>query len=150
MRSIEKPNPADQKLAKATFEVIRNERGNYRTKRKSRITLHFNETNTSAQLPEHAIPLIEEILKLMAEGKAFSIVPTDSALSSQEAADMLQVSRPHMVHLMEEGKIPHYKVGSHRRVLQEDLVAYQRDLKKSREENLALIAKQAQEDSLGY
>ena len=66
MRSIEKPNPADQKLAKATFEVIRNERGNYRTKRKSRITLHFKETNTSAQLPEHAIPLIEEMLKLMA------------------------------------------------------------------------------------
>jgi hypothetical protein len=51
---------------------------------------------------------------------------------------------------MEEGEIPYFKVGSHRRVLQEDLVAYQRELKKSREANLALIAKQAQEDSLGY
>lgn len=150
MRSIEKPNPADQKLAKATFEVIRNERGNYRTKRKSRITLHFNETNTSAQLPDRAIPIIEEMLKLIAEGKAFTIIPSDSALSSQEAADLLQVSRPHVVHLMEEGEIPYFKVGSHRRVLQEDLVAYQRELKKSREANLALIARQAQEDSLGY
>jgi excisionase family DNA binding protein len=86
----------------------------------------------------------------MAEGKPFTIIPTDSALSSQEAADLLQVSRPHVVHLMEEGEIPYFKVGSHRRVLQEDLVAYQRELKKSREANLALIAKQAQEDSLGY
>jgi excisionase family DNA binding protein len=150
MRSAEKPKPADQKLAKATFELIRKERANYPTKRKSRISLHFTETNTRAQLPDHAIPLIEEMLKLMAEGKPFSIIPTDSALSSQEAADLLQVSRPHIVHLMEEGKIPYYKVGSHRRVLEEDLVTYQRDLKITRESNLTLIAKQAQEDSLGY
>jgi hypothetical protein len=51
---------------------------------------------------------------------------------------------------MEEGKIPYYKVGSHRRVLEEDLITYQRNLKKTRETNLTLIAKQAQEDSLGY
>lgn len=150
MYPFEKLNPSDQKLAKATFELIRKERGNYQTKGKIRVNLHFKETNTSARLPNHAIPLIEEMLKLMAEGKPFTIIPTDSALSSQEAADLLQVSRPHVVHLMEEGEIPYFKVGSHRRVLQEDLVAYQRELKKSREANLALIARQAQEDSLGY
>ena len=150
MHALEKLSLTDQKLAKATFELVRKERRGYRTKRKIRVNLHFKETNTSAQLPDRAIPIIEEMLKLIAEGKAFTIIPSDSALSSQEAADLLQVSRPHVVHLMEEGEIPYFKVGSHRRVLQEDLVAYQRELKKSREANLALIARQAQEASLGY
>ena len=63
---------------------------------------------------------------------------------------MLGVSRPHLVKLLEEGKIPYRKIGSHRRILFEDLGKYDNDLKKTRSERLAFLTKQAQEMNLGY
>ncbi|WP_211228191.1 excisionase family DNA-binding protein [Aequorivita capsosiphonis] len=60
----------------------------------------------------------------MAEGKTISIVPSNSEVSTQQAADMLNVSRPHLVKLLEAQKIPFKKVGSHRRILLNDIIEY--------------------------
>ena len=86
----------------------------------------------------------------MAEGKSVFLIPSDSEVSTQQAADMLNVSRPHIVKLLEKGEISFRKVGSHRRTLLEDLMKYDAALKNQRSKSLEILAKQAQDLNLGY
>ena len=79
-----------------------------------------------AALPGAIVGLLDEILKNMQAGKAVSIVPEHQQLTSQRAANLLGVSRPFMVRLLEEGHLPFHMVGSHRRVYLKDLLAYQK------------------------
>ena len=74
----------------------------------------------------------------MAEGKTVSIVPSDSELSTQQAADMINVSRPHLIKLLESKQIPFKKVGSHRRVLLMDIMEYK--IKSLNKEKINLIS----------
>ena len=75
-------------------------------------------------LPAAAVKIIMDVLAAMAEGKPISVIPTEAELTTQQAADMLNVSRPHLVKLLSEGQIPFGKVGTHRRVRVADLLAY--------------------------
>jgi excisionase family DNA binding protein len=77
-------------------------------------------------------------------------MPSDAEVSTQQAAEMLHVSRPHIVKLLEQGSIPFKKVGSHRRILLEDLLKYDQGLKQQQEKSLEFLAQQAQELNLGY
>ncbi|MEE4539798.1 MAG: helix-turn-helix domain-containing protein [Erythrobacter sp.] len=65
-----------------------------------------------------------ELLRLVADGRGFTLVPLEAELTTKQAADHLNVSRPFLIKLLEEGQIPHHKVGRHRRVRAEDLFAY--------------------------
>lgn len=71
-------------------------------------------------------------------------------VSTKQAADMLNVSRPHLVKLLEEGEIPFKKVGTHRRIELKNLIAYEKRLKENRNKKLDFLAKQAQDLNLGY
>lgn len=82
-----------------------------------------NETR-QIELPTSALTLLMNILGELAEGNAVQIVPVHAELTTQEAANILNVSRPHMVKLLEEGKLPFHKTGRHRRVLFADLMSY--------------------------
>lgn len=93
------------------------------------------------ELPTSAMTMLVEILGELAAGNAVQIVPVHAELTTQEAADILNVSRPHMVKLLEEGKLPFHKIGRHRRVLFADLMEY-----KKRRENESLNAMQALAD----
>jgi excisionase family DNA binding protein len=86
----------------------------------------------------------------MADGKAFSLVPEDSELTTQQAADMLNVSRPFLVKLLEAGELPFKKVGSHRRILMEDLLSYISISEANRGKALKELARQAQDLKMGY
>ncbi|MCC5625595.1 helix-turn-helix domain-containing protein, partial [Nostoc sp. CHAB 5715] len=72
------------------------------------------------------------------------LLPSESLLTTQEAATLLNVSRPHLVKLLESGVIPFQKVGTHRRVFLEDVNAYEIQLKQKRKSNLQFLADQAQ------
>jgi excisionase family DNA binding protein len=77
-------------------------------------------------IPRATVVMFAQILGLLAQGRGVQIIPKEVELSTQQAADMLNVSRPYLIGLLESGQIPFRKVGRHRRIKFEDLVNYQR------------------------
>jgi excisionase family DNA binding protein len=76
------------------------------------------------ELPTSSLTLLMSILGELAVGNAVQLVPVHAELTTQEAANILNVSRPHMVKLLEDGKLAFHKTGRHRRVLFADLMRY--------------------------
>ena len=101
-------------------------------------------------LPAVAVRLLKEILAELAKGNAVAVMPVDAELTTQEAADLLRVSRPFLVEQLEQGVIPHRKVGTHRRVRAQDVIEYKHTLDQNRLKVLDELAAQAQELDMGY
>jgi excisionase family DNA binding protein len=101
-------------------------------------------------LPFSALQLLLGILTQMAEGNAVTIIPIHAELTTQEAANILHVSRPYLISLLEKGEIPFRKVGTHRRIYFSDLVEFKNKLDKTSSKALDELTKQAQELGLGY
>jgi excisionase family DNA binding protein len=87
-------------------------------------------------LPPSVYETLLKAVHLMAQGKPISIVPFEHELTTQEAADLINVSRPFLVKLLEEGKVPFHLVGTHRRVRFVDLVLYKKTRDKERRQAL--------------
>ncbi|MCX2525190.1 helix-turn-helix domain-containing protein [Larsenimonas rhizosphaerae] len=104
----------------------------------------------SVQLPASALRLLVDILAELADGNAVEVVPVHAELTTQEAADMLNVSRPHLVKLLESEEIPFHRTGKHRRVKFSDLMEYKKNRNASSEAALDELSQQAQELSMGY
>ena len=104
----------------------------------------------SVTIPREAFELFLEVLGQMANGNAVTIVPVHAELTTQEAADLLNVSRPFLIGLLDEGKIPFRLVGSHRRVKFADLMAFKDTDDKRRREALDALTEESQKHGLGY
>lgn len=104
----------------------------------------------SVQLPMFALRLLDTILGELALGNAVQVVPIHAELTTQEGADLLNVSRPHLVKLLEENVIPHTKVGRHRRVKFVDLMDYKQRRAEQSHQAMDELAAQAQELRMGY
>lgn len=115
-----------------------------------RMRLHSDtEDSQVVEVPAFALRLFVEILCEFALGNAVKVVPIHAELTSQEGADLLKMSRPHLVRLLDEGVIPHTKRGSHRRVRLVDLVAYEKHRIAASLEAIEALAAQSQELGLG-
>ncbi len=101
-------------------------------------------------LPATAIRLLLDLLTEMAAGNAITLIPVHAQLTTQQAADVLNVSRPFLVCLLEQGKIPHVKVGTHRRILFEDLMRYKKDIDRERQKALDELIRESEKLNIGY
>ncbi|WP_027580674.1 helix-turn-helix domain-containing protein [Bradyrhizobium sp. Ai1a-2] len=141
-RSTTLPSKEDSALAQEASRAIA-------TKQPTELKVRLDD-GQELVLPKSATRLIAHLLTEMAQGNAVTIIPIHAILSTQEAADYLNVSRPHLVGLLEDEKIPFHKVGTHRRIRFQDLADYKASSEKRRREIMEELAAQAEEEDMGY
>jgi excisionase family DNA binding protein len=146
----EKTTKEEQRVAKRSIMLLRKASTRLSKKRSSIVRIKLQEEAEFLEIPPKALSLLHDIVSLMADGKSITLIPSDSEVSTQEAAELLNVSRPHIVKLLERGEIPYKKVGSHRRILLKDLMRYDDKVKKKRAKQLDFLTKQSQVLDLGY
>lgn len=118
-----------------------------------RVQLSIKGSNGQADdlvLPGHVLQILLDVLAEMSKGNAISLVPHHQEISTQEAANLLNVSRPFLVGLLEKGEIPFRKVGAHRRVLLTDLMSYKDQTQQQRSKALDELAALSQDEDMGY
>ena len=114
------------------------------------LRVHVPEVMEDIILPASAVKLLVELLAQMAEGNAVTLMPIHAELTTQQAADILGVSRPFLIKLLERGELPFHKVGTHRRILYRDLRNYKKSVDEQRILALEELTSQAQELDMGY
>ncbi len=116
-------------------------------KRKSyRLTIDGED----CEIPVAALRMLKDILVQLSKGNSVTLMPIHAELTTQEAADLLSVSRPYLVGLLEAGKIPFHKAGSHRRIVLKDLMAFKKQQELESNAAMLELARDAQELGLGY
>ena len=139
------PSQEDIALAKLNRSKLAEIEG-----RESNSLCVLTDGDTSFEIPQSVFLVLVDILHAMAEGKGIQVVPVDAELTTQEAADLLNVSRPYLVKLLDENKIPYRTVGRYRRVRYEDLLKYQHGVERKRNAALDDMVAQAQALGMGY
>jgi excisionase family DNA binding protein len=138
------PSADDVKVAGETGRKLAALRG------RVRLSVGRGKKAEPVALPEGAIRLLVEVLAEMGKGRAVAVLPVEARLTTQEAAELLGVSRPFVVKALRAGHIPHEMVGTHRRILLKDVMAYKRSLLRAQNRAMDALVKQAQELGLGY
>ena len=142
------PTEADTQLARESSRRLAAHRLGKRQSVRIQV-LDDKETETVA-VPASALRLLLHILTEMGQGNAVTLIPVHAELTTQQAADLLNVSRPYLVKLLEEGKIPHRSVGKYRRIRFDDLMAYKRKDDEARAKVLDQLTAEVQELGMGY
>jgi excisionase family DNA binding protein len=140
------PDRESSALARTSAEELNRLLGTMPKAERARVKLDGNDLI----IPRQALALLRDLLVEMAQGNAVTIVPMHAELSTQEAANILNVSRPHLVKLLEDGKIPFTKTGTHRRIRYQDLMAYREKRARDSMTSLDELTSQAQENDMGY
>jgi len=146
----ERTTKQEQSMASRSLNHIKGVGSRLRSGHSKGVKIMLEESGEQVIIPDKAFSILVDVLSKMSEGKSVTILPSETELTTRQAADMLRVSRPHLVKLLESGKMPYKKVGSHRRILLNDLIEYDEKLRQNRENQMIFLAKQAQELSLGY
>jgi excisionase family DNA binding protein len=115
-----------------------------------KVTIQSDGEKTKVELPMSAFRLFIDILANLSQGNAVQVVPVHAEITTQEAADLLMVSRPYFIKLLDENKIPYRKVGTHRRIRYSDLLNFKNNEEQLREAALDELAAQAQKLGMGY
>ncbi len=149
MEALKLPTRKEQKIARDNKEIFDRIAGKLKKSTKG-VEIGVRGEKDHVKIPASAFHFLSTILEHMSKGKAISIIPADAEITTQQTADMLNVSRPHVVKLLEDGELPFRMVGTHRRIKLKDLEAYRAKMEKEREKALTELAKQAQELDMGY
>lgn len=152
------PTKADAEVAKESSRKLSKFFGKkFKSKMPMKVTfcprniddVESDEVET-VEIPIAAFQLLTSILTQMSMGNTLTLIPIHAELTTQEAADLLNVSRPYLIEQIEKGAIPHRMVGTHRRILFSDLMEYKKKLDESRLKAIQELVDQAQELDMGY
>jgi excisionase family DNA binding protein len=144
-QDIIRPSKKDQKTASDSllaYEAM------VKSLKSSNPIVDIEETKEKIRIPKSALELLSTILKAMSEGHPVSIVPVATEFTTQAAAEFLGCSRPHIVKLLEEGKIPFTKIGRHRRIKFDDLRRFKTQTKENQQQRLIQMMKSDEESEL--
>lgn len=143
------PSEADAVLARESSRLL----AAHKLGRRASVRIRLLDDGDQAEtvtVPASALRLFLHLLTEMSQGNAVALIPTHAELTTQQAADLLNVSRPYVVKLLDEGKIPSRTVGKYRRVRFDDLMAYKRKDDEARAKVLDQLTAEAQELGMGY
>lgn len=147
---IQKITKSDQETALSSAKTLAESAYRAAKNKEKVIQLRIQDSDEVITIPLKALKLLNAIISNMAEGKSIALLPTDAEITTQQAAEILNVSRPHVIKLLEKGEIPYRKVGSHRRILLQDILEYETKFRSDRRKQLDVLAKEAQQLNLGY
>jgi len=143
LENVERPTKKEQDLAISSYKgLIKSIEGiNSDEAVPIAIGIEIEETSDKIVIPLKALKLLAVVLKATANGNPISIVPIATEMTTQAAAEVLGCSRPYLVKLLETGKIDFTKVGKHRRIKFEDVIAYKTKMKKEQRERIIEMMK---------
>ncbi|MGO2147929.1 excisionase family DNA-binding protein [Halomonas sp.] len=102
------------------------------------------------EVPASALRLLVDILTELGDGNMVKLIPVHAEMTTQEAADVMNMSRPSFIKLLDEQRVPFHRVGNRRKVKYSDVMAYKQQLDQKRLESLAELARLDQSMGLGY
>lgn len=141
------PNPKEIEQAKQSSRTL----SKYTDAERVQLSLKGSNGQTDdLVLPGDVLQILLDVLAEMSKGNAISLVPHHQEISTQEAANLLNVSRPFLIGLLEKREIPFHKVGSHRRVRLTDLLEYKERVHQQRSAVLDELTALSQDDDMGY
>lgn len=143
--NISRPSKEEQRIALESYDVLAIVLNELQTKNPE---IEIEETHEKIKVPLKALKLLATILKATSQGKPVSIVPIATEMTTQAAAEFLGCSRPYLVRLLEEGKMPFTKVGKHRRVKYEDVETYRKKMKEDQKSYLIEMMRADEESGL--
>ena len=147
---IQKITKSDQKIALSSAKILADSEDRAAQNKDEVVKLRIQGSDEVVAIPLKALKLLNSIISNMAQGKSIALMPSDAEMTTQQAAEILNVSRPHVIKLLEKGEIPYKKVGSHRRILLQDILEYESKFSSDRRKKLDYLAKEAQKLNLGY
>lgn len=133
LEQIKRPSKIEQKVASDSYNMFAAAIGHITSEQTE---IEIEETGEKIKIPSRALQLLGDILKAMSQGKPISIVPIATEVTTQKAAEILGCSRPHLIKLLEEGKIEYTKVGKHRRLKFEDVLKFRQKMKEEQKKHL--------------
>jgi excisionase family DNA binding protein len=141
------PSAQDAAMARMSGQVL-----SPHVQQKGSLVLTVREAGQDKplELPAGAVALLMEVLQAIAAGRGVTVIPENAELTSVQAAEVLNVSRPFLIKLLDDNVLPHRKVGKHRRIRMEDVMAYKSKIDRDREAVLDQLAREAQEVAMGY
>ena len=147
MKTIDsrKPTTQEQLAAKESYESLVSSIGLLQN---NLAEIEISETGKRIRIPFSVLKLLVQILKEISQGNPVTVVPEATEITTQAASEVLGCSRPHVVRLLEEGKIPYSKVGKHRRIRYDDLMSFKKKMKVSQKKKLQDLMKLDEEPGL--
>ena len=114
------------------------------------LTIEGNQQKLALKISSNVASAIVNLLQKLEQGKSVTVIEDDDEITTQEAADLLNVSRPYLIDLLEKQEIPYYRVGRYRRLKASDVLNYKQKIDQLRTLALDELTAQAQELDLGY
>lgn len=145
VEEIKRPSKQEQKAAMESYDALASMLEELNIENPE---IEIEETSEKIRIPLNALKLLAKILEETSKGRLVSIVPIATEMTTQAGAELLGCSRPHLIKLLEKGKIKYTKVGKHRRIRYEDIIKYKKEMKKRQKQLLIEMMKSDEETGL--